>query len=49
MTAAAVGGFVLPDGDPAWAQIRQLYGLGTLATAVVHSALVNGARVRWDA
>lgn len=48
VTAAAVGGFVLPDGDPAWAEIRKLYGLGTLATAVVHSALVNGARVRWD-
>jgi hypothetical protein len=48
VTAAAVGGFVLTDGDPAWGKIRELYGLGTLATAVVHSALVNGARVRGD-
>lgn len=48
VTAAAVAGFVLPEHDPSWTQIRELYGLGTIATAVAHSALVNGARVRWD-
>lgn len=49
VTAAAVAGFVLAPNDPAWGQIRELYGLGTIATAVAHAALVNGARMRWDA
>jgi hypothetical protein len=48
VTAAVVAGFVLPEADPLWAEVSDLYGLGTLATAAAHTALVNRVRVRWE-
>jgi len=48
LTAVAAAGLVLPAEHALWSNIQDLYGLGTIATAVVHTALVNRRRVRWE-
>ncbi len=46
LTAAAIAGVVMPFDHPGWEEIRDLLGLGTVASAIAHQALVSRARVR---
>lgn len=48
LTAVTAAGVALPADHALWTKIEDLYGLGTIGTAVVHTALVNRVRVRWD-
>ncbi|HSD89823.1 MAG TPA: HEAT repeat domain-containing protein [Kofleriaceae bacterium] len=48
VTAAAVAGVVLPENHPLWAQVRELYELGSLAGAVAHASLESRVRVRCE-
>jgi hypothetical protein len=44
--AAAVAGVVLPQSHRLWAQVRELYGLGSVAAAAAHAALIRRVRIR---
>ena len=46
LTAAAIAGVVMHFDHAGWEDIRDQLGLGTVAAAVVHQALVSRARVR---
>jgi hypothetical protein len=46
--AAAVAGVALPVDDPRWLGIRELFGLGSIAAAAAHAALVDRARIRCE-
>ena len=48
LTAAAVAGVAMPVDHPGWESVRDLFALGTVASAVAYQALVSRARVRLD-
>ena len=49
LLATAVAGVVVPVEHRLWAQVRELYGLGSIAAAAAHAALVNRVRIGGEA